>query len=84
MANRWLRGSASAVTSGCTTTSDYAQSEEWCIDMLLTQINGDDPAVARAALCVLEEATQDERCLRTLVNRRLPNHDVPPPGVFVS
>lgn len=36
--------------------------------MLLTQINGDDPAVARAALSVLEEATQDERCLRTLVN----------------
>lgn len=84
VANGRLRDSASAAASGGTTSSDYAQSEEWCIEMLVTQINGDDPAVARAALSVLEEATQDERCLRTLVNRCLPNHDVSPPGVFVS
>lgn len=34
----------------------------------MAQVHGDDPAVARAALSVLEEATQDERCLRTLVS----------------
>lgn len=79
VANRRLRDSASTAASGGMTTSDYAQSERWCIEMLVTQINGDDPAVARAALSVLEEATQDERCLRTLVNRCLLNHDVPPP-----
>lgn len=86
MANRRLRDSASTAASGGSTTSDYAQSEEWCIGMLVTQINGDDPAVARAALSVLEEATQDERCLRTLVNRCLPDNDVSPapPAVLVS
>eukprot|EP00752_Nemacystus_decipiens_P007062 g6329.t1 len=67
VANRRLRDSASTGASGGSTISEYAQSEEWCIEMLVTQINGDDPAVARAALSVLEEATQDERCLRTLV-----------------
>ena len=84
MANRRLGDSASTSASGGSTTSDYAQSEEWCIEMLVTQINGDDPAVARAALSVLEEATQDERCLRTLVNGCLPDNDVSPQGVFVS
>lgn len=73
MANRRLRDSASTTASMGATPSDYAQSEEWCIEMLLTQINGNDSAVARAALSVLEEATQDERCLRTLVNLCLPN-----------
>lgn len=67
-ANRRLRDPALATQSGATTASDYARSEEWCIEMLVAQVNGDDPAIVRAAISVLEEATQDERCLRTLVS----------------
>ncbi|CAM9959226.1 unnamed protein product [Ectocarpus sp. 6 AP-2014] len=66
-ANRRLRDPVLTAHGGSTTPSDYARSEEWCIEMLVAQVHGDDPAVARAALSVLEEATQDERCLRTLV-----------------
>lgn len=51
-----------------TTTPDDAPLEDWCIAALVEQLNGDDAAVARAALSVLEEATHDERCLRTLVS----------------
>lgn len=67
VANRRLRDPEHTVPSESITTSGYVRLEEWCIEMLVAQIDGGDPAVARAALSVLEEATQDERCLRTLV-----------------
>lgn len=67
-ANLRLRDPALIAQSGSTTASDYARLEEWCIEMLVAQVNGDDPAIARAAISVLEEATEDERCLRTLVS----------------
>lgn len=43
--------------------------EMWCIETLVAQLNGGDPAIARTALSVLEEAAQDEGCLRTLVSQ---------------
>lgn len=67
-ANLRLRDPAMTAQSESTMASDYARLEEWCIEMLVAQVNGDDPAIARAAISVLEEATEDERCLRTLVS----------------
>lgn len=52
--------------------------------MLVAQIDGGDPAVARAALSVLEEATQDERCLRTLVGSPLATSSVPCSYILLS
>lgn len=68
-ASERVRNPALAAHTGMTATTDEARSEEWCIETLVAQLNGDEPAVSRAALAVLEEATQDERCLRTLVSR---------------
>ena len=66
-ADRRLRDPALAARTGSTSNSDDPRPEEWCIETLVAQLNGGEPEVARAALSVLEEATQDERCLRTLV-----------------
>lgn len=66
-ADRRLRDPALAARSGNASNSDDPRPEEWCIETLVAQLNGGEPEVARAALSVLEEATQDEHCLRTLV-----------------
>ncbi|CAM9962272.1 unnamed protein product [Ascophyllum nodosum] len=49
------------------TSSEDSRPEDWCIEALVDQLIGDDPTVASVALSVLEEAIQDERCLRSLV-----------------
>lgn len=64
-----VKDPALAAHAGITAPPDEAPLEEWCIETLVAQLNGDEPDVSRAALAVLEEATQDERCLRTLVSR---------------
>lgn len=64
---RDIRDPAVAARTAGGTSSDDARWEDWFIETLVAQLNGDDPDVARAALSVLEEAVQDERCLRTLV-----------------
>lgn len=71
-----VRDPTLAAHTGITATTDEARSEEWCIETLVAQLNGDEPAVSRAALAVLEEATQDERCLRTLVSRDFFLHQI--------
>lgn len=67
-ASRRLRDPASNTHNGNSATSDCARLQEWCIELLVDQVHGDDPAVARASVSVLEEVTQDERCLRILVS----------------
>lgn len=67
-ADRGLRDRPPGARSRSSTGPDDASPEEWCIQTLVAQLNGDEPTVASAALVVLEEATLDERCLRTLVS----------------
>ncbi|CAM9196403.1 unnamed protein product [Hapterophycus canaliculatus] len=66
-ASRRERDPALNAHNGSSATSDCANLEEWCIELLVDQVHGDNPAVARASVSVLEEVTQDERCLRILV-----------------
>ena len=53
------------------TSSEDSRPEDWCIEALVDQLIGDDPTVASVALSVLEEAIQDERCLRSLVGKAI-------------
>lgn len=53
--------------AGSNAGADDTGLEVWCIETLVAQLNGGEPPIVRAALSVLEEASQDERCLRTLV-----------------
>lgn len=53
--------------TGNVNLEDPTRPEEWYVEGLVGQLNCDDPSVAGAALSVLEEATQEERCLRSLV-----------------
>lgn len=75
MANREPKSVAALSSATSAARSNDGCWEEWCIETLVTQLNGENPKVARAALSVLEEATQDEGCLRTLVclRRRSPS-----------
>lgn len=50
------------------TMGDETGLQPWCIQTLVTQLNAGEPAIVRAVLSVLEEAAQDQRCLRTLVS----------------
>lgn len=62
-ASRTLRGRASsAETSGL---------ERWCIETLIAQLSRDEPVIVQAVLDALEEAAQDERCLRILVRNSI-------------
>lgn len=42
--------------------------QEWCVEMLVSQLNRGEHDTTRAALSALEEAAEDERCLRALVS----------------
>lgn len=58
---------SSTSRTGNMNLEDPTRPEEWYVEGLVGQLNSDDPSVAGAALSVLEETTQDERCLRSLV-----------------
>lgn len=52
---------------GRTSSAETSGLERWCIETLITQLSRDEPVIVQAVLDALEEASQDERCLRTLV-----------------
>lgn len=69
-ANRDLKNTALGTLGGGTSSADNNGLELWCIETLVTQLSRDEPAIVQAVLSVLEEAAQDDHCLRTLVSGR--------------
>lgn len=66
-ADRNVKDPAFGTPLGSRSGGEDAGLELWCIQTLVEQLNHGEPVIVNAVIAVLEEAAQDDRCLRALV-----------------